>query len=89
MNTPPKITIADGGSIAASGRAGTMNLTVSDRLQTPTSSLTLRAASSSTTLVPVKNVVFAGSGSNRTVTATAPPEPPERLSSPSPRPATR
>lgn len=41
--------------------------TVSDP-ETPAGSLTLRAASSNTGLLPTNNVVFGGSGSNRTVT---------------------
>jgi uncharacterized repeat protein (TIGR01451 family) len=43
--------------------------TVND-VETPASSLTLSAASSNPVLVPVANIVFGGSGSNRTVTIT-------------------
>jgi hypothetical protein len=39
-------------------------------VETPAASLTLRGASTNTTLVPNANLVFGGSGSNRTVTVT-------------------
>src|SRR5206468_1273166 len=42
--------------------------------QTAAGSLTLSGASSNPTLVPVANIVFGGSGANRTVTVTPRPE---------------
>ncbi len=48
---------------------GPVSFTVID-LETPSASLTLRAESSDSALVPTNNIVFSGSGSNRTVTVT-------------------
>jgi Ca2+-binding RTX toxin-like protein len=68
-NAAPTVVVAEGGSVASSGRAGTLNLTVSDAL-TPAGVLKLSAASSNTTLVSTSAVAFGGSGANRTVTIT-------------------
>ena len=57
-----------GACIGNSG--GRVNLLLSDA-DTPASALLLRASSSNTSLVPDKNIVFGGSGSNRTLTVTA------------------
>jgi predicted extracellular nuclease len=62
----PTISVTAGGMCAASG--GTMNLTVADSSGNP---LTLSGSSSNTTAVQNANIVFGGSGSNRTVAITA------------------
>ena len=49
-----------------------LGFTVGD-VETAAGSLTSRASSSNTTLVPVANIVFGGSGANRTVTITPAP----------------
>jgi hypothetical protein len=67
----PSVTVSPGGNCA--NTAGTMNLTVADD-DTPAGSLTLSASSSNTTLVPNANIVFAGSGANRTISVTAVPQ---------------
>ncbi len=48
---------------------GPLAFTVGD-LETPASALTLSAASSNTSLIPVSSIVFGGSGANRSVTIT-------------------
>jgi hypothetical protein len=68
-NTAPTIsTIADQ-SIAANSNTGPLAFTVGDAESDP-ASLTLAAASSNPTLVPSANIVFGGSGANRSVTVT-------------------
>src|SRR4029453_16459655 len=62
----PTISVAPGGMCSSSG--GTMNLTVADSSGNP---LTLSGSSSNATAVPNANILFAGSGSNRTVAITA------------------
>jgi hypothetical protein len=57
---------------AYSTAKGPITFTVGD-IETPAGSLTLSAASSNNTLVPVTNIVFGGSGVNRTVTITPTP----------------
>ncbi|MCX7047493.1 MAG: autotransporter-associated beta strand repeat-containing protein [Candidatus Sumerlaeota bacterium] len=49
--------------------AGPLAFTIND-VETPATSLTLTGSSSNTTLVPDANIVFGGSGANRTVTVT-------------------
>jgi Ca2+-binding RTX toxin-like protein len=66
FNLAPTITVAPGGQCSNSG--GTMNLSLNDPDGDP---LTLSATSSNTSLVPNGNIVFAGSGANRTVSITA------------------
>jgi Ca2+-binding RTX toxin-like protein len=61
------LAVAPGGTCGSNDRSGTINLTVGD---VDGGTLTLSAASSNTTLVPNGNVVFGGSGANRTMTAT-------------------
>ena len=60
-------------NIADQSTAGTvvgpLAVTIGD-VETAAAALTLTAASSNTALVPVANVVFGGSGANRTVTVT-------------------
>ena len=71
VNTPPTIAVASAGQCTTDS-AGTMNLTVGDA-ETDPGSLTLSASSSNTTVVPNGNIVFSGSGANRTVTITTAP----------------
>ncbi|PYI89135.1 MAG: hypothetical protein DME26_01905, partial [Verrucomicrobia bacterium] len=56
-------------TINVNGTAGPLSFTIGD-LDTPVGSLTLSAGSSNPTLVPTNNIVFGGSGTNRTVTVT-------------------
>lgn len=65
-NVPPTISVATGGMCASSG--GTINLTVADANGDP---LNLSGSSSNTSVVPNANIIFGGSGANRTVTITA------------------
>ena len=67
-NAAPTITVGYGQCGGAS--TGTLNLIVND-VETPSGSLTLSATSSNTAVVPLANIVFGGSGSNRTVTINA------------------
>jgi VCBS repeat-containing protein len=67
-NDPPTVTVAAGG-VCVGDDSGTINLTVADA--DTVTVLTLSAASSNPTLVPTRNVVFAGSGSTRTMTVSA------------------
>jgi Ca2+-binding RTX toxin-like protein len=64
-NSAPTIVVAAGGMCSASG--GTMNLTISDA---EGDALTLSGSSSNTGVVPNANIVFGGSGNNRTVAIT-------------------
>jgi uncharacterized repeat protein (TIGR01451 family)/CSLREA domain-containing protein len=69
-NIAPTIAMAAGGS--SNGTAsGTMNLVVVDA---DGDALTLSASSSNTSLVPNGNIIFGGSGGNRTVRITALPK---------------
>jgi hypothetical protein len=61
----PTVAVAPGGRINGPS-AGTFNLNLLD-VDTPVNALTLSASSSNPTLVPDANVVFAGTGLNRTV----------------------
>jgi fibronectin type 3 domain-containing protein len=68
-NTAPTIS-AMGAQTVTSGQAtAAIPFTIGDA-ETAAASLTLTKASSSTTLVPTANIVFGGSGANRTVTVT-------------------
>jgi Ca2+-binding RTX toxin-like protein len=69
-NDSPAVTVAAGGTCGTDDRSGTINLTVAD-VESPATALTLSAASSNPALVPSRNVVFAGSGATRTLTASA------------------
>jgi hypothetical protein len=66
VNDAPTIAIGGGGQCLADFR-GLANLSVGD-LETAAGSLTLTRSSSNTTLVPLSNITFGGSGANRTVT---------------------
>jgi VCBS repeat-containing protein len=71
VNDAPTVTVAAGGACGADDRSGTINLTVGD-VESAAAALTLSVGSNSNpTLVPSNNVVFGGSGANRTLTATA------------------
>ena len=67
-------TVAVAAAVACTSSAsGTMNLTVAD-LDSPAGSLTLSGSSSDTKVVPTANIVFGGSGANRTVAISALPQ---------------
>jgi VCBS repeat-containing protein len=71
VNDAPTVTVAAGGACGTNDRSGTINLTVGD-IESAATALTLSVGSNSNpTLVPSNNVVFGGSGANRTLTATA------------------
>jgi VCBS repeat-containing protein len=70
VNDAPTVTVAAGGACGANQRSGTINLTMAD-VDDPPAGLTLSVSSSNTALVPNANVVFGGSGANRTLSATA------------------
>jgi VCBS repeat-containing protein len=70
VNDAPTVTVAAGGTCGTNNRSGTINLTVGD-VESAAAALTLSADSSNTRLVPSGNVVFAGSGAARTLTASA------------------
>jgi VCBS repeat-containing protein len=72
VNDAPTVAVAAGGMCGANSN-GTMYLAVSD-LDNPSGDLTLSASSSDTQLVPNANIVFGGSGANRTVSITAVPQ---------------
>ena len=67
VNDAPTLAVAPGGTCGSNDRSGTINLTVGD---VDGGTLTLSAASSNPALVPNGNVVFGGSGTTRTMTAT-------------------
>jgi Ca2+-binding RTX toxin-like protein len=66
----PTVRVAPGGSCAPSGRGGTINLELAGTGEPP-SALALSVTSSNHDLVPTRNVVFGGSGADRTLTASA------------------
>ena len=63
-NSPPTVVVGYGQCGAAT--TGTLNLLVGD-VETAAGSLTLTASSSNTAVVPLGNILFGGSGANRTV----------------------
>jgi hypothetical protein len=69
VNDPPTISDITNQTINKNGNTGALSLTIGD-VETPTGSLTLSGSSSNTALVPNANIVFGGSGANRTVTVT-------------------
>ena len=69
VNDPPAISPIDDVAISEDTSTGPLSFTLSD-LDTPLDSLTLTANSSNQTLIPNANIVFGGSGANRTVTVT-------------------
>jgi VCBS repeat-containing protein len=68
-NQPPTISDIANQTINQNGSAGPLSFTVGDT-ETAAASLTISGSSSNTTLLPNANIVFGGSGSNRTVTVT-------------------
>src|SRR2546428_398398 len=68
-NTAPTITSIANQTINEDTATGALSFTVGDA-ETAPGSLTVSGSSSNTTLVPNANIVFGGSGANRTVTVT-------------------
>jgi hypothetical protein len=68
-NTPPTISGVADQSITSGQSSGPLGFIVGDN-ETPSANLLVSGSSSSTTLVPNSNIVFGGSGSNRTVNIT-------------------
>ena len=68
-NTAPTISGLSAQTIAANAATGALAVTIGDT-ETAASALTLSATSSNTDLVPNANIVFGGSGANRTLTVT-------------------
>ena len=68
-NTPPAISALGTQQIAANGNSGPLAFTVGDA-ETTAANLTLSAVSSNPAVMPGSNMVFGGSGANRTVTLT-------------------
>ena len=64
---PPTIAAVADQTIGTNSAAGPLSLTIGDALFSP-SDLKISAVSSNTTLVPTGNILFGGSGSDRTVT---------------------
>jgi hypothetical protein len=69
INDPPTISEIDDQVIYEDTSTGPITFTVAD-VETPAADLTLSATSSNPALVPVEQIVFAGSGMTRTVTVT-------------------
>lgn len=70
VNTAPTIS-SIGSQTLESGKAGSaIGFTIGDA-ETSTGSLTISASSNNTTLIPVANIAFGGSGSARTATITS------------------
>ena len=69
VNDTPTITDIANQTIARNGTTGPLGFTVGD-VETAAGSLTVSGSSDNTTLVPNTNIVFGGSGANRTVTVT-------------------
>ena len=69
VNDPPTITSIANQTTTAGTAVGPISFIIGD-VETATSSLVVSGSSSNPTLVPNGNIVFAGSGANRTVTVT-------------------
>jgi hypothetical protein len=69
VDSPPTISAIGNQTIATNSSTSAIAFTIGD-VETAASSLTVSAASSATGLIPVSNIVFSGSGANRTVTVT-------------------
>ena len=75
VNDPPTISdVANQATARRHRRPAALAFTVGD-LETAAADLTVTATSSNTALVPDANIVFGGSGANRTVTVTPAAEP--------------
>jgi subtilisin-like proprotein convertase family protein len=72
VNTPPTITGLAAQTINEDATTGPLSFTIGDA-ETPAASLALGKTSSNPTLVPTNNIVFGGSGANRTVTVSPAP----------------
>jgi len=68
-NTPPTISNITDQTTAQNGATAPIAFTVGD-LETPIENLAVSSASSNSGLIPVSNIVFGGSGANRTVVIT-------------------
>ncbi len=68
-NSAPVVSTIANQTVDQNNSTGPLAFTVSDQ-ETPAANLTVTGTSSSTTLVPNANIVFGGSGTNRTVTVT-------------------
>ncbi len=71
-NTAPTITPLTARSTAVNGNSGAIEFTVGDAETSP-NSLSVSGSTSSQTVLPYSNIVFGGSGANRTVTLTPAP----------------
>jgi hypothetical protein len=69
VNTRPTISDIANQTINEDANTGALSFTIGD-VETAAASLTVSASSGNTTLVPNANIVFGGSGANRTVTVT-------------------
>ncbi|MBI3414660.1 MAG: hypothetical protein HY043_04965, partial [Verrucomicrobia bacterium] len=69
VNNPPTISALVNQATSTNGPPVTQAFTVGD-VETPAANLLFFASSSDTTLVPNSNIVFGGSGANRTITVT-------------------
>ncbi len=69
VNNPPTISDVPNQLTSPGTAVGPVPFAIEDE-ETPADALTLSTASSDTALVPVGNIVFGGSGANRTVTVT-------------------
>ena len=67
VNDPPSISDIGNQTVAQNTSTGPISFTVGD-LETAAGSLVVSGSSSNVTLVPNSNIVFGGSGANRTVT---------------------
>jgi hypothetical protein len=68
-NTPPSLSTIANRTINEDANTGAVAFTVGDA-ESATASLTVSGSSSNATIVPNANIVFGGSGANRTVTVT-------------------
>ena len=69
VNDLPTITVISDQTINEDTPTAALAFTITD-IETPLASLTVTGSSDNTALVPVANIVFAGSGGSRTVTVT-------------------
>jgi hypothetical protein len=69
VNSAPTITAIPNLTIVSDTNSGPLSFTIND-VETPATSLALTASSTAPGIVPVSNIVFSGSGSNRTVRIT-------------------
>jgi len=72
VNSAPTITTIANQTVVSDTNSGPLSFTISD-VETAASGLTLTAGSSVPAVVQLTNIVFGGSGSNRTVTVTPTP----------------